>query len=247
MTLPYMKSISLKDIEQVKLMNRIDTKYCFHARRLNEILKRISRFYYILEIEQKQILSYSTTYFDTSLNSMYKAHHNGHLNRYKIRHRTYVDSGISFLEIKRKNNKGRTIKNRIPTNTEINAFDHDAQLFLSNNCPFTTNDLHPAIRNQFHRITLVSKSFDERCTIDFNINFQNKDQEISLDHLAIIEVKTDGSRANSALKSLLSSMGIKKTGFSKYCFGRALTDDNLKHNAFKPKIRRLTKTLTINN
>ncbi|MCG8579884.1 MAG: polyphosphate polymerase domain-containing protein, partial [Bacteroidales bacterium] len=192
---------------------------------------------------QKKILSYSTTYFDTHLNSMYKAHHNGRLNRYKVRHRTYVDSGISFLEIKRKNNKGRTIKNRIATKKNFTAFDPDAQLFLRNNCPFSTSDLQPAIRNQFHRITLVSKSFDERCTIDFNINFQHKDQEVSLDHLAIIELKTNGSRATSALKSLLSTMGIKKSGFSKYCFGRALTDENLKNNAFKPRIRQLTKTL----
>ena len=247
MTLPFLQSITLKDIEQVKLMNRIDTKYWFHANKLDEILNRISAHYYILEIDHKQVLSYSTTYFDTPVNSMYKAHHNGRLNRYKVRHRTYIDSGISFLEIKRKNNKGRTIKNRISTNRETNSFNKDAQVFLKHNCPFTAHDLQPAIRNQFQRITLVSKNFDERCTIDLNLQFKSKEQEVKLDDLAIIEIKTNGSPAHSRLSRLLMTLGIKKSGFSKYCIGRALTEDNIKHNAFKPRIRHLTKTLIINN
>lgn len=247
MTLPYYDPIQLKDIEQVQLMNRVDTKYWFHSSKLAEILKQCSDHYYILEIENKQLLSYTTIYYDTTINSMYKAHHNGRLNRFKVRHRTYVDSGISFLEIKRKSNKGRTIKERILTDMESTVFGADEQMFLDCNCPFSANDLVPATQNQFRRITLVSKSFDERCTIDINLRFQSNKQKIDLDDLAIIEVKTDGGPANSKLSQLLLKMGIKKSGFSKYCIGRALTDGHLKHNAFKPNLRRLSKTLKNSN
>ena len=34
------------------------------------------------------------------------------VNRHKIRFREYVDSGLVFLEVKCKNNKGKTIKKR---------------------------------------------------------------------------------------------------------------------------------------
>jgi len=245
MQLPFKDSINLKDIEQVKLMNRVDTKYWFHSHKLLDVLTRASKHYYILEIENKQVLAYSTTYYDTKHNSMYKAHHNGRLNRFKIRHRTYVDSGISFVEVKRKNNKGRTIKSRIKahdTNAHLNALE---QQFLKDNCPFSIEELRPAIRNQFKRITLVSKSFDERCTIDIDLQFECKQHNVALKQLAIVEIKTDGLPSHSKLSQILLSMGIKKAGFSKYCIGRTLTDTHLKHNAFKPNIRRLNKALQL--
>ena len=37
-------------------------------------------------------------------------HHNRRVNRNKIRFREYVGSNLTFLEVKTKNNKGKTIK-----------------------------------------------------------------------------------------------------------------------------------------
>ncbi|TRX71100.1 polyphosphate polymerase domain-containing protein [Carboxylicivirga sp. M1479] len=247
MQLPFNQSIQLKDIEGVKLMNRVDTKYWFHNSKLHEILEDASQYYYILEIENKQVLSYSTTYFDTNEDSMYRAHHNGHLNRYKIRQRTYIDSDISFIEIKHKTNKGRTIKNRISTTGKQLTFNEKEQHFLNDNCPFVIQDLQPAIRNSFQRITLVGKNFDERCTIDINLEFEWECSNTALADLAIVEIKTDGPPVNSKLSQILKNRNIKKSGFSKYCIGRTLSDKHLKHNAFKPNIRRLRKALNIYN
>ena len=107
--------IGLEEMDKVCLMNRIDTKFWFHRRSLAEMFHSIQPNYFILSINGITELPYLTEYFDTLSDSMYIAHHNGKLNRYKIRRRSYVSSGISFLEVKFSNNKGRTIKRRVIT------------------------------------------------------------------------------------------------------------------------------------
>ena len=71
--------------------------------------KRIS----ILQIDGKRKHDYKSLYFDTEDRKFYNDHHNQRVNRYKVRYREYVDSGLVFLEIKCKNNKGKTIKKRL--------------------------------------------------------------------------------------------------------------------------------------
>ena len=44
---------------------------------------------------------------------LYHRHHIGRSNRFKVRSRRYVESDLCFFEVKYRNNKGRTIKNRI--------------------------------------------------------------------------------------------------------------------------------------
>ena len=105
--------ISLSEMESVKLMNRIDTKYAVPLSMLPAILESAKPNYYAQEIDGKRIASYDTMYYDTDTLDMYLRHHDRQLVRQKIRVRQYVDSHLTFLEIKRKNNKGRTSKKRI--------------------------------------------------------------------------------------------------------------------------------------
>src|ERR1051326_3393647 len=92
--------ISLKEMDNVKLMNRTDTKFLFNIKYLPEILDEVKDHYRILEVEGKRLSRYETLYYDTEEFEMYKAHHQGRLNRFKIRHRTYVESSLGFLEVK---------------------------------------------------------------------------------------------------------------------------------------------------
>jgi hypothetical protein len=105
--------ISLAQMESVKLMNRIDTKYAVPMAVLPQLLEAAKADYYVQEIDGKRIAAYDTMYYDTDLLDMYMRHHDRQLVRQKIRIRQYVDSNLTFLEIKRKNNKGRTSKKRI--------------------------------------------------------------------------------------------------------------------------------------
>lgn len=235
--------IKLEEMERVKLMNRTDTKYWFNQSRLEELLGAVYTDYFVLTMNDEISLPYSTVYFDTPENRMFNAHQNGKLNRYKIRRRSYVSSGISFLEVKFKNNKGRTIKKRIPGSFEPLGFNGGEIEFLKKQTPYIPENLQPSLKNNFSRITLVNKNFRERCTIDFNLQYETANCSISLNQLVIVEIKTEGSPAESPLARALRNLRIKKSGFSKYCVGRTVTDPSLKRNAFKQKIRSIEKTI----
>jgi VTC domain len=236
-------AIQLEEMDQVKLMNRIDQKFWFHEEKLQRILQAVSQHYYVLDIEGQNEFPYTSTYYDTTENRMYTKHHNGNLSRYKIRSRSYVSSGISFLEVKFKNNKGRTFKKRIPTNLNEHFFTKEESEFIHANTPYLCGDLSPSLTNQFSRVTLVNKNFKERCTIDRNLKYTKDDSWIQLENLAIIEIKTDGRKSLSPLALALREERIRASGFSKYCMGRVLTDKDLKRNSFKRKIRKIEKTI----
>ena len=70
-----------------------------------------------------------------------------------------------------------------------------------------------------------------------------KGNEIDLQDLVIIEIKSDRNSENSPLKLALRDLRIKSAGFSKYCIGRTIIDNRLKRNRFKSKIRRLEKLI----
>lgn len=241
------KPIRLEEMGQVKLMNRTDTKYWFHIDQLQEILQLIRDDYFILKIDGNAKLPYATTYYDTGANKMYGTHHNGKLNRYKVRRRSYVTSGISFLEIKFKSNKGRTIKNRVSAEFGKIEFTAQENEFLSQHIPFNCDNLSPSLINSFTRLTLVNKNFQERCTIDLNLSFKKGNKEVLLDDLVIVEIKAEGSPSKSPLARALRDLRIKTSGFSKYCVGRTVTDSSLKRNAFKSKIRSIEKTIKSEN
>ena len=89
--------ISLKEMDNVSLLKRVDTKFLTTEKKLLEILSLISSDYNILDIDDKRLMKYSTLYFDTNDKMLYNYHHNKKGNRYKIRMRKYVDSNICFL------------------------------------------------------------------------------------------------------------------------------------------------------
>ena len=104
--------ISLKEMEGVELMNRTDTKFVVSLDQLLSILEEVKNTYRILEVNDIRFSHYETLYYDTDEFLFYTRHHNGKKNRWKIRKRSYVDSDVSFLELKFKTNRGRTQKQR---------------------------------------------------------------------------------------------------------------------------------------
>ena len=105
--------ISLNEMNAVKLMNRVDQKFAFQIDKLPSLLNGLKESYNILEVNNKKVQSYKSLYYDTDDRLFFIQHHNGRVNRNKVRFREYVGSGLVFLEIKSKNNKGKTLKNRI--------------------------------------------------------------------------------------------------------------------------------------
>jgi hypothetical protein len=235
--------VSLDEIDEVKLMNRIDRKYWFHISQLNELLEKIIPFYDILEINGKRLMEYQSVYFDTADNYMYLKHHNRKLNRYKVRRRTYRTTNDDFFEIKLKTNKKRTIKQRINSEFGSSEFLENEAIFLQEKSPFKSEDLVKSLNNQFLRMTLIHKEKLDRCTIDIQPKFWNDKGEIEFNNLVVFELKRGRSLKSSPIVSLLRQFKIRQRGLSKYCTGRAFLDPELKRNAFKPRLRYIDKKI----
>lgn len=238
--------VSLEEIDEVKLMNRIDRKYWFHTSKLIYLLEHALPYYNVLEINGQRLMDYQTVYFDTPENTMYLKHHNRKLNRHKVRQRKYVSTDSSFLEIKFKTNKKRTIKERIATEFEPNEFVSKEIKFINSNTPFSGEDLEPKLNNKFKRITLIHKEKLDRCTIDISPVFWNKNGKTSVEHLVIFELKRGRSLKSSPMLTLVRELKIRQRGMSKYCTGRAMLEPELKQNMFKPRLRYLSKEI-LNN
>ncbi len=240
--------ITLQEMDSVKLLNRIDTKYLTDEQTLVRILSDAADSgYRALLTEGSRIAQYDSIYFDTPGLQMFLDHHNRRLNRLKVRTREYVASGLSFLEIKRKNNHGRTKKNRmeIPA-AAFQDFRTDAGAceYLAAHSCYTAEGLTPSLETIFRRITLVNPAMTERLTIDSCVNFVNRRNrnEASLRNGVIIELKQDG-RADSQMKRILLDHRVKPIRVSKYCIGITLTDPDVKSGRFKAKVRKIEKQI----
>ncbi len=236
--------ITLEEMSGIKLMNRTDTKFVATLEQLHSFLLAVRGKYYIQEIDGKRIASYHTTYFDTTDYHMYGIHHAGRQVREKIRVRTYLDSDQTFFEIKNKNNHGRTKKKRISIRGHHAVEQEHENIipFMAKHAWYTIDEISPVIENWFNRITLVNFGKTERLTIDFNLRFHHlkSDGNNRLQRVAIIELKRDGNVPSPAL-DILREVRIKRSGFSKYCIGSALTNNRLKINNFKERLRMIEK------
>ena len=237
--------ISLEQMTAVKLMNRTDTKFVTSIDCLCQLLRMVQQDYYVQEIDGRRNLEYDTTYFDTQDYDMYNQHQHGHVNRQKIRFRTYCISGLQFMEVKTKNNHGRTKKKRMEV-VDMDLADAEKQQFLAKHLRYGVDTLQPALNNHFSRITLVNKAMTERLTIDSALHFRNllSDEQLDMGPLVVIELKRDGQIYSPVLE-MLCRLRIKPHGFSKYCMGSALTNPHLPVNRFKRKLIEINKIVNM--
>ena len=232
-----LEPITLEQMSEIRLMNRTDTKFVTSKEKLVELLRMAQGKYYAQVIDGSKVANYMTTYWDTEGYDFYMEHHNGRAPRQKVRVRTYLDSDITFLEVKTKNNHGRTKKKRVEVPSQEITGENGNEDFLQKLVHRGMSDIHPTVRNRFHRITLVNYGKTERLTIDFDVHFHNMENERDADvgPLVIIELKRDGNVFSPVL-DILRQLRIKPSGFSKYCIGSVMTNKNLKQNLFKQKL-----------
>ena len=230
-----LESISLKEMDSVSLMKRTDTRFVIHEKQLIEVLETIKDQYKVLQINENRMMTYSSLYFDTEDKKFYNDHHNGKINRTKVRMRKYVESDICFLEIKQKDGKGKTTKSRI----QIKDFETNLSKTLLDFIYKTTSEkmeLIPIIWNKFNRITLVNIEAKERLTIDLNLCYKMDKYEKDYSNLVIIEVKQERFNRTSPVVKALKNKCINPYSISKYCMGMTHIYPQLKYNRFKRKL-----------
>ena len=233
----------------IKLMNRIDTKFVTTLPQLLRLLEMARDHYFVQQTLGERNICYHTVYFDTPRMDMFNVHQAGHAGRQKVRARSYVTSDLHFLEVKTKNNHGRTKKKRIQLPTDelltLRLSEGENKTFLDTFLHYDNRILAPAMDNLFDRITLVNRQKTERLTIDTNLHFHNvrTARDWHEPQLVIVELKRDGL-CPSPILACLRELRIHPHGFSKYCIGACMTDDSLRKNRFKPKIIDVKKILS---
>jgi hypothetical protein len=234
--------VGLNEMDEVKLMNRVETKYLFSANKLHDLLIQLPVNYKILEIDSLRDFPYHTTYLDTPDHMFFTQQVRGKLNRYKLRYRRYESSLTSFLEVKKKTNKKRTKKWRIEKYLSTMDTDIEVSDFLRRYLPSDFHDLQPVLINRFYRITLVGKEIKERITLDFDLSFSGVGGITSeLPFLGVAELKRERFNSKSPFAEIMKRAGIHSNSFSKYCIGIALTDNSLRKNILKPKLLLINK------
>lgn len=231
----------LADQLAVALMNRVDTKFMVPARVLEACLPALQGEYTVLDMDGCRRFDYDTLYFDTPDRRLFLDHHNGKLNRFKLRLRHYRQSQATFLEVKKKTNRQRTEKNRIPVTSGALA-DKTAMTFLNEQSGLPAAAMQPALFVSYLRATLINGAGTERITLDTQLTFHSPDRShsVSLPGLAIVEVKYDRKAGFSPMRQSLGQLGCRAVSFSKYCVGSSLMfGSDLKTNRFKPLLRSL--------
>lgn len=234
----------LDDLKNANLMDRVDTKYVCSKQHLTPLLSYLNAYYSILEIKGDRLFNYQNIYYDTKSYALYTSHHNAKLNRFKIRSRYYQNSDLAFLEVKYKNNKGRTRKTRIRTTNSPFTLTREQEIFIQNQGYKNACDLSAKQFSTYQRIALANESLGERITIDTQLFFQEVDDPSKhrlLENMCIIEVKQKQYNIQSACIRYLKALGLRPTPFSKYCMGMALINvEGIKTNRFKRHLQNVS-------
>jgi hypothetical protein len=104
-----------------ELLTRVDRKYLLPADLLPALLAGLDEGFDVLQIDGRRVSRYTSTYFDSADLSCFREHRQGRRRRFKVRTRTYLDSGECWLEVKVKTAGGETCKERQPYDAGIPA------------------------------------------------------------------------------------------------------------------------------
>ena len=243
-SLTHFNSISLEELNSVKLLNRKDTKFVFSQSNLKQLLEKLIPFYQILEIDGKRSFMYDNTYFDTDQFLFFIQHHNESRRRFKVRYRQYCETDEQYFEIKVKDNKNRTIKYRLKIIKRNGYFSEDEKHLISEIVGLSPQNLIPKLDIKFNRITLTDKNFMERLTIDTELSVKNGTSSKLFDQLVVAEIKQKKYNPKSDFIKILRKLKVQEMRFSKYCMGMIHVHKGIKYNRFKPKLLKINKILT---
>jgi len=239
--LSLLNTVSLTQLDAVSLLNRTDSKYTLRSEDLLKIFPCLFEHYHVLEINGTRIFSYENNYFDTPDLLFFRDHHNGYVNRIKVRSRRYVESDLCFFEIKKKEKVDRTNKHREPLPYMISDIDEDRKNIIQDYTRKTIDEVTLILKNNFNRITLVNNQFTERVTIDMNLHFIDNEHDIKFKKIAIIEIKQSKSTQSSPLTTFLKYNNIREQSISKYIYGVISLIPTVKKNNFMPILKKINK------
>lgn len=236
--------ISLADANATaSLQTRVDTKYMVPWDTFADWSGTLADTHRILEIEGTRLFTYDTQYFDTPSLGFFRDHLQGRRQRFKIRTREYVESGIAFLEIKLKGGRGETIKRRIPHRLDQLDSIPESGLEFLDGCLGEMYEvdldqpLQPTVQTVYRRSTFVAMDGTERITCDTDLNFVHDGSRRASMRPSLVLVEIKSPRGRSPSDRALWRRGVRPGKGSKYCIGVSLTMARQRSNLFLREIR----------
>lgn len=215
------------------LQTRVDRKYLVPAEDLARLGSALAGTHRVLQIGQRRVFGYESVYFDTDGLALYRQHLQGRRRRYKVRTRTYVDTGATMFEVKLKGRRGQTVKERLPyAVADRHVISPRARAFLDELLMAEYGEHAPELRTSvtttYSRATLVDLVGGSRLTCDVDLVCTGRARRAAPDGHVLVETKAD-SRGGAADRAL-AGLGLRPLSVSKYCVGVALLHPDLPAN-----------------
>jgi hypothetical protein len=235
--------IGLAELQaRAALTTRVDRKYVLDEGVLPGLLDRLPPDARVLQIGRQQRFGYHSVYLDTPRLDAYLGAAHRRRHRFKVRVRTYVDSGDRFAEVKTRGPRGTTVKHRTPYDGDDAHLDAGARLFVD----VTLSEvgvgerggaLRPALTTWYDRTTLYLPATGSRVTIDTGLAFAlPAGGTIVLPGRSIVETKS--AHGAGEVDRLLWRLGHRPCAMSKYGTGLAALRPDLPANRWLPVLRR---------
>ncbi|WP_314326208.1 polyphosphate polymerase domain-containing protein [Paenarthrobacter ilicis] len=245
--LPHLGQLPAVGLEELTteaaLLTRVDRKYLVPSATARRILEGFTAEARVLEMDGKRIFDYDSVYFDTAALDSYMRAAHGRRRRFKIRTRTYVDSAVSFLEVKTEGAREATVKERIPYQLcDRDRLTEEGLAYVNETLAAAigqtmSGPLAPVLATRYQRTTLYLPGSGSRATIDSAVTWQRPDgQPWMLDDAVVIETKS-GS-APGPLDRHLWAQGVRPCRISKFATGMAALHPELPANRWHQTLRR---------
>lgn len=228
-------------MREAALQTRVDRKFLLTPAEFVALADGLDDRFRILEIDGLRTFRYESVYFDTPGFEQFRAHRQGRRRRYKVRSRTYMDTGLSMFEIKTKGKRGATVKHRLPQDPrDAGTLTGDGQAFLeevlATEYGQPAPELRPVLDSGYVRGTFVNPYDGERLTCDVDMVYADEHRRLQGPDLIVIETKTADGRG--AADRALARMGIRPVSMSKYCIGISMLHPELPANRWSRLLRR---------
>jgi hypothetical protein len=235
-----MESVSLESVlDLAALQTRIDRKYLVAPEVLTALAEDAGCRLAVLEIDEVRAFQYESVYFDTPALDSYHAAAHGRRRRFKVRTRTYLDSGITVLEVKVRGGRGETVKHRMPYDTADRlCLTTEGMAFVAEHIDAAAVPLlAPVLTTSYRRTTFVDMAAGMRLTCDADVVCSSvHGPSVAVpDHL-LLETKSLGP--TTAADRFLWRTGHRPLTVSKYCLGMAALDPGLPANKWNRTLRR---------
>lgn len=243
-TIEQLPVVGLDELQETAaLQTRVDRKYVLPVAALPDLVDALPDGTRRLVIDGRDAFGYESVYFDTPELDAFHLAAGRRRRRYKVRTRTYQDTGGCWLEVKTRGPRGTTVKDRREHELAAAAEVGDALGFVvdtlrQHGLRTPDLDLRPTLTTRYRRRTLLLPD-GARTTVDTGLQWHGP-TGASAGVPGHVVVETKSVAGASAADRALWALGHRPSRISKYATGLVVLDPTL---AGRPWRRTLRRTL----